>query len=103
MPEILTKYPNAVYIVLKSAGAKCGEGLKPHILKNCPEEQFCVLPEGELCVYDIKNISQMTQVTPTDVTDIVSSVPTIYGNLNIILLMASCLFGILFGMWLKRK
>lgn len=103
MPEILTKYPESALYVLKSAGAQCGVGMEQHILKKCPPSDFCHLPQGEICIYDIKNITKMTQINPTDMADFVSHVPSIYSNVNIILLMISCLFGMIVGMFLNRK
>lgn len=103
MPEILTKYPESALAVLKSAGAKCGIGIKQQILTNCPPEQFCHLPQGEVCVYGIKDITKMTQLNSSDLADFISNVPSIYSNFNIILLMISCLFGLFIGMLLKRK
>jgi hypothetical protein len=103
MPEILTKYPESALAVLKSAGAKCGVGMKQQILTNCPSDHFCALPHGEICVYGIKDFAKMTQMSPADLADLISNVPSIYSNFNIILLMISCLFGIFIGMLLKRK
>ncbi|KTC84943.1 hypothetical protein [Legionella brunensis] len=62
MPEIITKYPEAVFKVLKGANVQCGIGDKQAILRNCPENRFCALPTGELCVYGIGDISKMTQI-----------------------------------------
>jgi hypothetical protein len=38
MPEQLTKHPEVTIYVLRSAGAKCGEGLVQEILTKCPAE-----------------------------------------------------------------
>jgi hypothetical protein len=102
MPEILTKYPDSALYVLKSAGAKCGVGMKQQILTNCPTDHFCALPHGEICVYSIADFPKMTQMSPIDLVDFISHVPTIYSNFNIILLMISCLFGLCLGLLLKR-
>lgn len=103
MPEILTKYPESALAVLKSAGAKCGVGAKQQILTACPPDQFCSLPHGEICVYGIKDVAKMHQMGTADIADMISQVPSIYSNTNIILLMSVCLFGILVGLWLNRK
>ena|SRR3990167_4510431 len=103
MPEILTKYPESALAVLKSAGAKCGMGMKQQILTSCPSDYFCALPHGEICIYNIKDITQMTQISPADLSDAISHVPSIYSDFNIILLMISCLFGMVIGMLLKKK
>jgi hypothetical protein len=63
MPEQITKHPDVTLEVLKSAGAKCGEGAPQQILKKCPAERFCALPGGEMCVYGLDQIPQMTQIT----------------------------------------
>ncbi|KTD18762.1 Uncharacterised protein [Legionella lansingensis] len=63
MPEIVTKHPEIVLGLLKQANIKCGVGEKQNILKTCPPDKFCSLPKGELCIYGIKDISQMTQIS----------------------------------------
>lgn len=63
MPEQLTKHPDVTLQVLRSAGARCGEGVSPKILTHCPVERFCQLPGGELCVYGLPEAMQMTQIT----------------------------------------
>lgn len=67
MPEVLTKHPDVVKQVLESAGARCGIGAPQQILKKCPREQFCALPGGEVCVYGVDGLSQMTQLSRTEV------------------------------------
>ena len=67
MPEIITKYPEVVLKVLKSADINCGSGTQPKILVNCPKQNFCSLPTGELCIYGIADIPQMTQIHALDV------------------------------------
>ena len=66
MPEQISKYPDVTLKVLKGAGARCGEGITPKILTKCPAERFCALPTGEICVYGIKEIPQMTQIAPKE-------------------------------------
>ena len=63
MPEQISKYPEVTIEVLKSAGAVCGQGGPQNILTQCPAKQFCSLPGGEICVYGISQIPQMTQIT----------------------------------------
>lgn len=63
MPEQITKYPEVTLQVLKGAGAVCGEGAPQKILTQCPPDRFCSLPTGEICVYGISDVSQMTQIT----------------------------------------
>lgn len=63
MPEQISKYPEVTIQVLKSAGARCGPGVEKNILTQCPSERFCALPGGEICVYGLDQIPQMTQIT----------------------------------------
>ena len=71
MPEQISKYPDVTLQVLKGAGARCGEGITPKILNKCPAERFCALPGGEICVYGIKEIPQMTQIAPKELARVV--------------------------------
>jgi hypothetical protein len=66
MPEQLTRHPEVTLQVLRSAGARCGEGLAPAILTRCPPERFCRLPGGELCVYGLPEAGRMTQIGAAD-------------------------------------
>ncbi len=68
MPEILTKHPKIVKKILENTGKiHCGKGNKKQILKKCPNNSFCSLPTGELCIYDYKNINQMTQLSAQNI------------------------------------
>lgn len=71
MPEQITKYPEITLQILKEAGARCGEGVEQKILTKCPPEQFCALPTGELCVYGIEQIPQLTQVSAAELARVV--------------------------------
>lgn len=66
MPEQLTKHPEVTLQVLRSAGAKCGEGAPQTILTQCPAQRFCKLPGGELCVYGLAEAPHMTQISASD-------------------------------------
>jgi hypothetical protein len=66
MPEQLTKHPEITLQVLRSTGAKCGEGAEQQILVKCPAQRFCKLPGGEVCVYGLAEAPSMTQITATD-------------------------------------
>lgn len=66
MPEQLTKHPEVTLEVLRSAGAKCGDGTQQSILTQCPAERFCKLPGGEVCVYGLADVSRMTQISTSD-------------------------------------
>ncbi|MGH8653947.1 MAG: hypothetical protein ACREYE_18045 [Gammaproteobacteria bacterium] len=57
--------------VLKGAGARCGEGAEQKILTKCPQERFCALSTGEICIYGIEEIPQMTQITTKELAGIV--------------------------------
>ncbi|MDF2696677.1 MAG: sodC [Labilithrix sp.] len=67
MPEVLSKHPDVALQVLKEQGAQCGVGVRPKILKACPQEKFCVLKGGELCVYGPTELGLMTQLTRNEV------------------------------------
>ena len=73
MPEQLTKYPEATIQLLRSAGAKCGEGSVQEILTKCPANSFCKLPHGELCVYGLADASKMTQISTSELQALVPS------------------------------
>lgn len=67
MPEVLTKYPDIVIEILNDLPAiNCGPNVPRKILKQCPPEQFCSLPKGELCIYNYKDLNKMTQLTSKD-------------------------------------
>jgi hypothetical protein len=67
MPEVITKHPDVVKEVLRSAGAKCGAGEPQKILTKCPPEQFCALPGGEICVFPVAGLERMTQLSRAEV------------------------------------
>jgi len=71
MPEQISKYPDVTLQVLRGAGAACGEGAPQKILKQCPADRFCSLRTGEICVYGIRDIAQMTQITPRELAQVV--------------------------------
>jgi len=71
MPEQITKYPDVTLKVLKGSGAVCGEGAPQQILTQCPADRFCALPAGELCVYGIGDIPQMTQISTAELAQVV--------------------------------
>jgi hypothetical protein len=75
MPEQLTKHPEVTINVLRSAGARCGDGQKQDILVDCPAERFCKLPGGELCVYGLDQASLMTQITPAEWQQLAAPAP----------------------------
>jgi hypothetical protein len=69
MPEVITKHPDVVKEVLESAGAKCGAGAPQKILTECPREQFCALPGGELCVFAVRDVPNMTQLSRAELCE----------------------------------
>jgi len=75
MPEQLTKHPEVTLQVLRSAGAKCAEGVKQEILTHCPAGRFCKLPGGELCIFGLADASNMTQITAAEWRALVQSLP----------------------------
>ncbi|MFQ6024173.1 MAG: hypothetical protein ACE5NW_15755 [Acidiferrobacterales bacterium] len=102
MPEQISKYPQVTIKVLKGAGARCGEGVEQQILTRCPPERFCALPTGEICVYGIEQIPQMTQITTQELARIVcpersSTVPPALWNSEVALLGVAFAMGLVIG------
>ncbi len=107
MPEQLTRHPDATISVLKSAGGRCGEGLAPQILRQCPPERFCALPGGEVCVYGIGDARAMTQIGAADWQAIAAGAavqPPGATSGPVALGLALLLFaaGVVLGAWLRR-
>jgi hypothetical protein len=71
MPEQLTKYPEVTINVLRSAGAKCGEGSVQEILTKCHANSFCKLRGGEICVYGLADASKVTQISTSELQALV--------------------------------
>lgn len=76
MPEQLTKHPEVTLEVLRSSGAKCGEGAPQDILTQCLAQRFCKLPGGEICVFGLPEASRMTQVTAAEWRALLPSTPS---------------------------
>ena len=110
MPEQISKYPEVTLKVLKGAGAQCGEGVEQKILTQCPAEQFCALPTGEVCIYGIDQIPQMTQITLSELAQVAcpaeqqaSLVPAdLFGN-EMMLWGAFLAVGVVIGRFWRRS
>ncbi len=101
MPEQISKYPEVTLEVLKGAGARCGEGAEQKILTRCPPERFCSLPTGEVCVYGIEQIPQMTQISRQELARVVD--PGLW-SFEVATLGAIFILGLLIGrFWGKSK
>ena len=98
MPEIITKYPDVVLTILKDAKIACGAGKPQQILKHCPKDQFCSLPSGELCIYDVKQVASLSQISSLDLL----MIPSIAFNF-ILLFLLVFLAGMMTGIYLQRK
>lgn len=105
MPEQITKYPEVTLRVLKGAGAHCGEGVKQRILTKCPADRFCALPTGEICVYGIDQIPQMTQITLRELGQVVcppkqqpAAASSAVSKADVALLGATLAVGLMVGM-----
>ncbi|MBI2211513.1 MAG: hypothetical protein HYU47_13140 [Deltaproteobacteria bacterium] len=111
MPEQITKYPEVTLKVLKGAGAVCGEGAPQKILTQCPADRFCSLPTGEICVYGINEIPQMTQITLQELGEVVypkdqqaAEIPGAMWALGGIALAAVFLAGLILGrLWNRLR
>jgi hypothetical protein len=99
MPEQISKYPEVTLEVLRGAGASCGQGGPQKILKQCPAERFCSLPSGEICVYGVNEIAQMTQIKPQELGAIADHSPL----LDALVLCAVFLIGLALGAWWQRR
>src|SRR5262245_14829872 len=89
MPEQLTKHPEITLEVLRSAGARCGEGAPQDILTQFPPARVCKLPGGELCIYGLPEATRMTQISASDWGSLVpmpASMPTSSGMDGVALL-----------------
>jgi hypothetical protein len=111
MPEQLTKYPAATLQVLRSAGARCGDGSKPELLPACPPAQLCKLPGGEICVYGLADAASMTQLTAADwravqllqKADLPARHSVPFGTLLIAIVMAGVVGMLLHAGWRSRR
>jgi len=108
MPEQISKYPEVTLQVLKGAGGICGEGAEQKILTRCPAEKFCALPTGEICVFGLEQIPQMTQITVQEVARVVcplsqaSMFPAMEPTVQGILLGSCFVLGLLIGRLWRR-
>jgi hypothetical protein len=71
VPEQITKHPDVTLQVLQGAGGRCGPGVPKNILTQCPSERFCAFSSGEVCVYGLDQIPQMTQITSAELARVV--------------------------------
>ena len=103
MPEVVTKYPTVLIQELKDVKAKCGEGSPQRILKKCPYDRFCALPTGEICVYDLKEISSMTQINEHEWSEVVTGIPSLWSVSSLIIMVIIFGIGMVLGMALNKK
>jgi len=62
MPEILTAHPDIVKSMLTKTGAKCSGNKKAEILRDCPQDSLCIIPNvGEFCVLGTNEADKLTQ------------------------------------------
>lgn len=102
MPEIITKYPDIVLQILRGSEAECSTGAVQKILTTCPPERFCSLPTGEICVYGLNEIPQMTQISAAELTKVVAP-SSIFNFWAILLLLVAFVIGIFFGILICKK
>lgn len=98
MPEIVSTHPEVVKQVLKSANVQCGTDKKAKILTSCPKDNLCILPKGELCIYGVKEVNQMTQISPLDLFQVQGVIIPMVALFLLIFLL-----GTLFGIKLIKK
>ncbi len=104
MPEVISKHPEITLQVLSEAGVQCGVGAPQRILTECPPEQFCSLPTGEICVYGLEQAGEMTQFTSADFARLSAEhAGTVFGAEAYIFMVAALVLGILIGLSLVKK
>jgi hypothetical protein len=114
MPEVISKHPEVTIQVLQGAGAACGEGAPQRILTKCPPERFCATSTGEICVYGLNEIPQMTQIESRDLMQAFAAPPTqeqeptvkpspVFGAGFYILIFLALAVGVVLGVALSRR
>jgi ethanolamine utilization protein EutA (predicted chaperonin) len=100
MPETITKYPDIVLEILGQSGMDCGTGSAQRILTTCPSERFCASEVGEICVFGLEEIPQMTQVSTQEVAQAVSA--SIYSAEILTIISIALMVGVFVGVALSR-
>jgi hypothetical protein len=100
MPETITKYPDISLEILGKSGMECGTGAAQQILTACPPERFCSSPVGEICVYGLEEIPQMTQISTHDVAEAVTA--PIYSTDVLTIISFALVIGVFLGLILSR-
>jgi hypothetical protein len=114
MPEVISKHPDITIKVLEGAGAVCGQGAEQRILTKCPQERFCSTPTGEICVYGLNEIPQMTQINPAEIIQTIGGAAqearpdpapaqTVFGPEMIFAVLTALVAGAFLGAKLSRK
>ena len=87
------------------------------ILTQCPRERFCATPVGEICVYGLDEIPQMTQISPAEIIAAVEGaapqavlrdeVPLpaveLFGPATLLAIMVALVIGFVIGRVLPRR
>ena len=84
-------------------------GRNQKILTQCPHERFCALSTGELCIYGIEEIPQMTQISSNELAGVVCP-PRLQSSMGFVSLSSPeiALLGVTFAVgaaagWFWRK
>ncbi len=101
MPEVITKYPDIALEILRDSGMECGTGAAQQILTACPPERFCSSHAGEICVYGLDEIPQMTQVSAGEIAEVVSA--PIFNADVLFLISLALVIGIFIGISLSKR
>ena len=80
MPEQISKYPEVTLQVLKGAGGRCGAGVEQKILTQCAPERFCSFASGEVCIFGLEHVSQLTQI---EANDLAGALRTMEGGMGL--------------------
>jgi hypothetical protein len=100
MPETITKYPDIALEILGKSGMDCGTGATQQILTACPPERFCSSHVGEICVFGLDEIPQMTQISAQEVAEAVSV--SIYSAEVLTMISLALMVGVFLGVALSR-
>jgi hypothetical protein len=101
MPEIITKYPDIALEILSKSGMECSSGAPQSILTACPPERFCSSNAGEICVFGLDEIVEMTQISTQEAARAVS--PPMFSAYVLAMISIALLLGVFIGIILSRK
>jgi len=104
MPDLMTRYPDTAQKVFESGRGQCTGDREPRILKDCPHNQLCVFPGGEVCVYGLNQIRRIPQMPTPALRERLPTRPSFpwYESPLIFLILVPLLLGFFGGLWFER-